>query len=167
LIRTRVKKTIEQELADDPYAQQVFSELLKQAIAEADALFDHPVKQYALFKTFEAKLDERTIDGMPEKLMSRPHARAYYGAICLTLGERECTDMGKEKQSQLADEVLVIERLIDQAIAEHSLNQQDVESAIRKALLPRLFSSLGMEKAKQAIDEIIQIVRVGLSRRSR
>ena len=55
LIRTRVKKTIEQELAGDPYAQKVFSELLKEAIAEAEALFDHPLKQYALFKAFEEK----------------------------------------------------------------------------------------------------------------
>ncbi len=59
LIRTRIKKTIEQELADDPYAQQVFSELLKQAIAEAEALFDHPLKQYALFKAFEEKVQAR------------------------------------------------------------------------------------------------------------
>jgi type I restriction enzyme R subunit len=46
IIRSRVKKTIEQELADDPYAQAVFSELLKQASAEADAQFDHSYKQY-------------------------------------------------------------------------------------------------------------------------
>lgn len=48
IIRTRVRKTIEQELATDPYAQKVFGELLKQAIAEAKAMFDHPLKQYAV-----------------------------------------------------------------------------------------------------------------------
>ncbi|WP_017455061.1 type I restriction enzyme subunit R domain-containing protein [Herbaspirillum rubrisubalbicans] len=37
MIRTRLKKTIEQDLADDPYAQKVFADLLKQAIAEAEA----------------------------------------------------------------------------------------------------------------------------------
>ncbi|WP_206597371.1 hypothetical protein, partial [Pseudacidovorax intermedius] len=31
MIRTRLRKTIEQELADDPYAQKVFGELLRQA----------------------------------------------------------------------------------------------------------------------------------------
>ena len=35
IIRSRLKKTIEQELADDPYAQTHFSELLRQAIREA------------------------------------------------------------------------------------------------------------------------------------
>src|SRR5690606_15981786 len=49
IIRTRLKKTIEQDLADDPCAQKVFADLLKQAIAEAEAMFDHPLKQYALF----------------------------------------------------------------------------------------------------------------------
>ncbi|AJP55826.1 hypothetical protein UC34_00150 [Pandoraea vervacti] len=56
MIRTRLKKTIEQDLGDDPYAQQVFAELLKQAIAEAEAMFDHPLKQYALFKKFEEQV---------------------------------------------------------------------------------------------------------------
>lgn len=166
LIRTRIKKTIEQELADDPYAQRVFSELLKQAIAEADALFDHPVKQYALFKSFEGKLDQRAIEGMPEKLINRPHARAYYGAMRMTLGDTEFAGMSKEEQSKVADEALGVEQIVEQAIAEHSLNQQDVEAAIRKGLLPRLFNSMGMEKAKEAIDAIVHIVRVGLSRRN-
>lgn len=41
MIRTRLRKTIEQELAADPYAQKVFGELLRQAIAEAEAMFEH------------------------------------------------------------------------------------------------------------------------------
>lgn len=167
LIRTRVKKTIEQELVDDPYAQQVFSELLKQAIAEADALFDHPVKQYALFKSFEEKLEQRAIEGIPEKLRDRPHARAYYGAMRIAMGEPAPAETGKDEPSRLAEEAIAVEKIVDQAIAEHSLNQQDLESAIRKGLLPRLFTSMGMEKAKEAIEAIIQIVRVGLSRRGR
>src|SRR5690606_444885 len=76
LIKTRVRRTIEQDLQDDPYAQMVFSELLQAAIREAEALFDHPIKQYALFKSFEDKLNSREIDGLPESLASQPHARA-------------------------------------------------------------------------------------------
>jgi type I restriction enzyme R subunit len=41
LIRTRLQKTIDQDLAIDPYAQKVFAELLRQAIADAEAMFDH------------------------------------------------------------------------------------------------------------------------------
>ena len=66
IIRTRIKKTIEQSLDDDLYAQKVLSELLKEIIKEAEALFDYPVKQYALFKSFAEKVDNREIEGMPE-----------------------------------------------------------------------------------------------------
>ena len=55
LIRTRLRKTIEQDLADDPYAQKVFGELLRQAIAEAEAMFDHPLKQYACSRTSRSR----------------------------------------------------------------------------------------------------------------
>jgi type I restriction enzyme R subunit len=157
LIKTRIRKTIETELADDPYAQQQFSELLRLAIEEAEALFEHPVKQHALFKAFEVKVKARDLDGTPDALRDNPHARAYYGAVRMALGE--------ERES-LVDDALAIDSIVDQAVAEHSLNQQDMEAAIRKGLLPRLFKTLGMEKAKEAIESVVHIVRVGLSRRA-
>ncbi len=46
IIKTRVTKMIEQELRDDPYAQEAFSKLLRMAIEEAEKLFDHPLKQH-------------------------------------------------------------------------------------------------------------------------
>ena len=52
-ITGRVTKMIEQDLADDPYAQEYFSKLLKQAIQQAKEMFDAPVKQYLLFADFE------------------------------------------------------------------------------------------------------------------
>src|SRR5690625_6410075 len=36
IIKTRVTRMIEQELRDDPYAQEAFSKLLRQAIEEAE-----------------------------------------------------------------------------------------------------------------------------------
>jgi type I restriction enzyme, R subunit len=62
VIKTRITRMIEQDLADDPYAQTVFSELLKKAIREAEALFDHPHKQYVLFKELE---EQTTSQGNP------------------------------------------------------------------------------------------------------
>lgn len=53
LIKTRIRKSIEQDLIDDPYAQRVFSEMLKEAIREAEALFDHPDKLPSPKRTFE------------------------------------------------------------------------------------------------------------------
>ena len=167
LIRSRVKKTIEHELADDPYAQAVFSELLKQAIAEADALFDHPLKQYALFKSFEEKVNKGVVEGIPESLIGNLHARAYYGTFRLVLGERHFAGLSREEEARYIEAALTIDGIVDQAVAEHSLNPTDIEAAIRKGLLPELFKLMGMDKAKEVIEAVIQIVRVGLSRGER
>jgi type I restriction enzyme R subunit len=72
--------------------------------------------------------------------------------------------MGDEYAKELADEALVIDRIVDQAVAEHSLNQQGLEAAIRKGLLPGLFKLAGMDKAREIIESIIKITRVGISR---
>ncbi|MCV5111853.1 hypothetical protein OFM52_31850, partial [Escherichia coli] len=61
IIKTRVTKMIEQELRDDPYAQEAFSKLLRMAIEEAEKLFDHPLKQYLLFREFEEQVEARKL----------------------------------------------------------------------------------------------------------
>lgn len=167
LIRTRVKKTIEQELSDDPYAQQVFSDMLKRAIAEADALFDHPAKQYALLHTFKDRLATREIPDMPAALADSPKARACYGTFKLALGETFFTSATEDLATAFVNEALIIEKIVDKAIAEHSLSTHDMEASIRKELLPRLFTLVGMDKAREIIELMLQITRVGFSRRGR
>ncbi len=160
LIRTRLRRTIEQELADDPYAQKVFGELLRQAIAEAEAMFDHPLKQYALFKDFEEQVAARKTPGVPEVLNDEPHAKAYFGAIRLVAGDR--VEAGQE--ADFVAEARAIDSCVKTAVAENSLNPQNIEAAIRKALLPRLFTLLGLEAAKAVIDQVVHITRLGLGR---
>jgi len=164
LIRTRVRKTIEQDLADDPYAQKVFSELLKQAIAEAEAMFDHPIRQFALFKDFEAKVEARDVPGVPDVFDGNRHARAYYGAIRLVLGDEVFAALDEVAQRAYVDEALALDAIVRDAIAENSLNPQNIESAIRKGVLPRLFERMGLDRAKDVTEQIIQITRIGLSR---
>jgi len=164
LIRTRLRKTIEQELAEDPYAQRVFAELLKQAIAEAEAMFDHPLKQYALFKEFEEKLDARETPGVPDAFGDNRHAKAYYGAIRLVLGEEAFAATDAAAHKKIIDQALETDRVVRNAIAENSLNPQNIETAIRKGLLPKLFALVGLENAKSVVEQVIQITRVGLSR---
>lgn len=164
IIRTRLKKTIEQDLADDPYAQKIFSQLLKMAIAEAEAMFDHPFKQYALFKDFEEKVQHREIEGIPDSFGENRHARAFFGTFKLVLGDDSPAELDKDQQQKLVDEALAIDETVKTAVAENSLNPQNIESAIRKGLLPRLFQLFGLDKAKEVIEHVIQITRVGLSR---
>lgn len=164
IIRSRVKKTIEQELADDPYAQVVFSELLKQAIAEAEALFDHPYKQYVLFKDLEEKVKARELDSVPSAFDGNKHAKAYYGAFRLVLGDGHFAGLSADEQKIFVDDAVLIDKTVRSAVAEHSISPQNIEAAIRQALLPHLFDRIGLDHAKQVIERVIQITRVGLSR---
>lgn len=164
MIRTRLRKTIEQELAADPYAQKVFGELLRQAIAEAEAMFDHPLKQYALFKAFEEQVESRATPGTPDELATNPHAKAYFGAIRLVLGEDSFAALESQTLKRLVQQSLVIDTVVKNAVAENSLNPQNIEAAIRKGLLPLLFGSVGLDNAKQVVEQVIQITRIGLSK---
>lgn len=164
MIRTRLRKTIEQELAADPYAQKVFGELLRQAIAEAEAMFDHPLKQYALFKAFEEQVASRATPGTPDELAANPHAKAYFGAIRLVLGEGNFAALESPALERLVQQSLAIDTVVKDAVAENSLNPQNIEAAIRKGLLPLLFGSLGLDNAKQVVERVIQITRIGLSK---
>ncbi len=163
IIKTRVKKSIEQELGDDPYAQKVLSELLKDIIKEAEALFDHPVKQYALFKAFEEKIDNRDIEGIPSALNGNRYAKAYYGIFRLALGDERFNAMSDDEMQQFATEALAIDKIVTQAVAEYSLNPVNIEAEIRKQLLPQLFKLTGMDKAKDIIEEVIRITRLGVA----
>lgn len=164
IIRSRLKKTIQQDLADDPYAQAVFSDLLKQAIAEAEAMFDHPYKQYMLFKDLEQKVTDRSLDTVPDSFGDNKHARAYYGAFRLALGDGYFERLPSEDAKAFIDEALAIDSTVKRAVAEHSVNPQDIESEIRRSLLPRLFDLIGLDQAKDVIERVLQITRVGLSR---
>jgi len=164
MIRTRLRKTIEQELAEDPYAQKVFGELLKQAIAEAEAMFDHPLKQFALFQEFEQKLESRATPGVPDALADKPHAKAYFGAMRLVLGNESFAALSGDAVDALVRQALTMDAVVRDAVAENSLNPQNIEAAIRKGLLPLLFGTLGLDNAKLVVEQIIQITRVGLSK---
>jgi type I restriction enzyme R subunit len=161
IIRSRVRKTIEQELADDPYAQLYFSQLLKQAIAEASSQFDHPFKQYVLFKDLEEKLASKKVVGMPPALENRDRASAYYGVMRLELGDEITTGA---QQAEYVAAALDMESAVKDAVAEHSINPQNIEAAIRQALLPRLFSLTGLDKAKIITERVVEITRIGIAR---
>jgi type I restriction enzyme R subunit len=160
IIKSRLRKTIEQELADDPFAERYFSELLKRAIEEAQAMFDHPGKQYALFKDLEELVAAREVVGIPERIAANRHAAAYFGLFRLVLGDGEVSGASQTFE----DLSLSIDRIVTDAIAENSLNPHNIEAAIRKALLPLLFGEIGLDRAKVVSEKAVEIVRVGLSR---
>ena len=170
IIKTRVTKAIEQELQDDPYAQEAFSKLLRQAIEEAEQLFDHPLKQYLLFREFEEQVQERRLRDIPDVFAGNRHAQAYFGVFKKVLPEA-LTPALVSGHTQLQDKWIKLAFDIDQAVetsvAENFINPQNIEADIRKKLLPRIFQECkatggGMDQAKKAVEMIVQITRVGL-----
>ncbi|WP_425088189.1 type I restriction endonuclease subunit R [Stappia sp.] len=162
IIRSRVARTIEQELGDDPYAQKAFSVLLRQAIAEADNLFDHPHKQFVLFKDLEEQVRQGKAPGIPGSIAANRHQRAYYGAFLEVLPDETTKDLG---EAHFIEEAKHVDAVVQTAVAAHSLDPQNAVDAITKQLLPRFFNSYGgLETGNQLIDQIIEIVRRGASR---
>lgn len=165
IIKTRVTKMIEQELRDDPYAQEAFSKLLRKAIEEAEQLFDHPLKQYMLFREFEEQVEERKLDDIPDAFNGNRHAQAYFGVFKKVLPDGFAI---QDEQGKWVDLALQIDELVEASVAENSINTQNIEADIRKKLLPTLFKQCkavgaGMDQAKAIVEWVVQITRVGLS----
>jgi type I restriction enzyme R subunit len=167
-ITGRITKMIEQDLADDPYAQEYFSKLLKQAIADTKAMFDAPVKQYILFADFEQEVKDRNVAGMPNAFTDsegklNKHAHAYFGLFkhIFDTDLLATAELSDAKLTQLAFD---IDTVVINAVAEYSITPSEIENAISMKLLPMLFSDLGIENAERFIQEILHIVRLGISR---
>ncbi|EOX4429897.1 type I restriction endonuclease subunit R [Vibrio alginolyticus] len=163
-ITGRVTKMIEQDLADDPYAQEYFSKLLKQAIQQAKDMFDAPVKQYLLFADFEEQVKERNIDGIPTDRFAeldpkvKRHVQAYFGLFLKHLSD--VTSLSEEDRFNYA---MQIDEVVTASVAEFSINPQEIENQIRRKLLPVLFKAIGMDTAKVIIADVIQITRLGVA----
>ena len=167
IIKTRVTRMIEQELRDDPYAQEAFSKLLRQAIEEAEKLFDHPLKQYMLFREFEEQVQDRRLNDIPDAFAGNRRAQAYFGVFKKVLPEALAV-LDQQVQDKWVKVAFEIDQAVETSVAENSINPQNIESDIRKKLLPRMFQECkaiggGMDQAKKIVEMIVQITRVGLN----
>ncbi|MGL4605027.1 MAG: type I restriction endonuclease subunit R [Iodobacter sp.] len=167
IIKTRVTRMIEQDLRDDPYAQEAFSKLLRQAIEEAEKLFDHPLKQYMLFREFEEQVQDRRLNDIPDAFAGNRHAQAYFGVFKKVLPEALAV-LDSQVQDKWVKVAFEIDQSVESSVAENSINPQNIEADIRKKLLPRMFQECkaiggGMDQAKKIVEMIVQITRVGLN----
>ncbi|ENM3935403.1 type I restriction endonuclease subunit R [Vibrio cholerae] len=167
IIKTRVTRMIEQELRDDPYAQEAFSKLLRQAIEEAERLFDHPLKQYMLFREFEEQVQDRRLNDIPDAFAGNRHAQAYFGVFKKVLPEALAV-LDQQVQDKWVKVAFEIDQAVETSVAENSINPQNIEADIRKKLLPRMFQECraiggGMDQAKKIVEMVVQITRVGLN----
>ncbi len=162
-ITGRITKMIKQDLADDPYAQEYFSHLLKKAIADTKAMFDAPVKQYILFANFEEDVKSRTVEGIPDVFTDNKHAQAYFG-LFKHLFDSELLSAAELDDGKLTQYAFDIDNIVKTAVAEFSINPSEIENTISMKLLPMLFGDLGIENAQRFIQEVLQITRLGIAR---
>jgi type I restriction enzyme R subunit len=167
-ITGRITKMIEQDLADDPYAQEYFSNLLKKAIEDAKAMFDAPIKQYILFADFEQAVIDRKVADVPSTFTDsegklNKHAQAYFG-LFKHLFEADFIAEHELDNDQLVKYAFEIDEVVNNAVAEYSINPAEIENAVSMKLLPMLFADLGIENAQRYIQEVLKITRLGLSR---
>lgn len=127
IIKTRVTRMIEQELRDDPYAQEAFSKLLRQAIEEAEKLFDHPLKQYMLFREFEEQVQDRRLNEIPDAFAGNRHAQAYFGVFKKVLPEALAV-LDQQVQDKWVKVAFEIDLAVETSVAENSINPQEHRS---------------------------------------
>lgn len=82
----------------------------------------------------------------------------------LVLGGEAFAALSGDATGKLVQQAIAIDTVVRDAVAENSLNPQNIEAAIRKGLLPLLFDTLGLDNAKLVVEQVIQITRVGLSK---
>ena len=73
-----------------------------------------------------------------------------------------------EEQRGWVDLSFTVDDLVAVAVAENSINPQNIEADIRKKLLPLIFRECkafgaGMDQAKGIVEMVVQITRVGLN----
>jgi type I restriction enzyme R subunit len=167
-ITGRITKMIEEDLADDPYAQEYFSNLLKKAIEKTKEMFDAPVKQYILFADFEQEVKERKVADIPNDFTDdsgklNKHAQAYFGLFKHVFGADYLIEQSLDNEKLVAL-AFNIDEVVNNAVAEYSINPAEIENAISMKLLPMLFGDIGIDNAEKLIEAVLKITRLGLSR---
>ncbi|MEZ9235550.1 type I restriction endonuclease subunit R [Shewanella sp. 10N.286.52.A9] len=167
-ITGRITKMIEEDLADDPYAQEYFSNLLKKAIEKTKEMFDAPVKQYILFADFEQEVKDRKVADIPNDFTDdsgklNKHAQAYFGLFKHVFGADYLIEQSLDNE-KLVELAFNIDEVVNNAVAEYSINPAEIENAISMKLLPMLFGDIGIDNAEKLIEAVLKITRLGLSR---
>ena len=97
----------------------------------------------------------------PDAFRDKPNARVYLEICASVLGDK---GFARSDPEAWVKQALAIDDAVKLAVTAHSLNPQDIETSIRKALLPALFAEMGLEKAKAVIEQVIRVTRMGLGR---
>ena len=65
------------------------------------------------------------------------------------LGDKHFDKRASGDGQAYIDEAFVIDKTVCSAVAEHSVNPQDIKAGIRRELLPRRFNLFGLDHPKE------------------
>jgi hypothetical protein len=154
-LRRIVRREAQETLDDSPCEEQIGRLAGKQ---ESGIQVREPDGAYLVHTPGEAQ-----DPGVPDAFEGNADARTWFVICRRVMGAQAIAGTQAAQWVALA---FAIDAVVRHAVAEHSLHPQNVESAIRQALLPRLFGAMGLDKAREAIEQVIQLTCLGPSRGS-
>ncbi len=159
-IKSRLTKTIEVGLEDDPFAQKRFSEMLLEAIKQAEEQFDHPYQQYSIFEHLDKQLRSGELPGYPNELQNDRRLRAYYGVLRMLIEPELAADVPSAKDNEYIKNARLIDEVINNARTRYSLDPIEMKKNIRGQLLGKLFhlTNKRMDLTRELLDSIITMV---------
>ena len=106
------------------------------------------------------------MDELPDSFKGNRHAQAYYVVFKKMIPDG-FQGLPEEQQQKWVDISFTVDELVNIAVAENSINPQNIEADIRKKLLPLIFKECkvlgaGMDQAKGIVEMVVQITRIDL-----
>jgi type I restriction enzyme R subunit len=164
VIANRVRRAIHEHLDEDPVFYKRFSELIDQAIAEAEA---KRISQLDLLRQMEDALervrDRRAYEDVPDILRTREVARSYYDVV-RDQPKSAGIDIPETVAAELAariDDIILARKRVDWA------NDVDVQNQMKIAIEDEIFAlrrqgvelELGYDTIDRILDRVIDIAR--------
>ncbi len=137
VIANRVRKTIHEQLDDDPVFYKRFSELIDKALADAEANRISQLDLLARMEDYRDRVrDRRAYDSVPEILKTRDVARSYYDLIRdqLNAGGIALPEGTAAELAVRIDDIVLARRKVDWA------EELDVQNQMKIAIEDELFA---------------------------
>jgi type I restriction enzyme, R subunit len=155
VIANRVRKTIHEQLDDDPVFYKRFSELIDKALADAEANRISQLDLLARMEEYRDRVrDRRAYESVPEILKTRDVARSYYDLIRDQLNAGGIA-LPEDTAAELAvriDDIVLARRKVDWA------EELDVQNQMKIAIEDELFAlkkSQGINIDFDTIDRLL------------
>jgi type I restriction enzyme R subunit len=167
-IANRVKKTLTEQMEQDPAAYRRFSQLIDDAIAEYRAGRLSERDYLNRMQDALAQIQQGRSSDVPAQLNRYQHARAYYGIIREAASTYRADSQAATSSDLLADAAIAIEQMIETHKIRDWTRNHDVQKAMMNALEDMLYeraAQLGLHLTGTEMDTLLeQLIEVARQR---